>query len=160
MLNEQALAGLMSNALPVPLDAAHRSAFQQRFNQLPAMLHMGAQLDLDHDHLVRAHIPKLEAHHRGGMGTDAVNGAVLASLADCVIGVAGVMQFDGKRAGTVELDMKFLRAARGSQVTSCAVAIKKSRSVVFVSAEVYCDGVLCAQGSGLVARSGRDEDQF
>jgi uncharacterized protein (TIGR00369 family) len=151
---------LAGKALAMPLDADQRSAFQQRFNQLPAMHHMGCQLDLGLDAVVQVHLPRVEPHHCGGMGTSAVNGAVLSGLADCAIGVAGVMQMEAQRSGTIDMNIKFLRAAHGDQVHALAIALKRSSSVVFAEAEIYCGGRLCAIANGLVARAGDPDVAF
>jgi acyl-coenzyme A thioesterase PaaI-like protein len=147
-----ALAALAMRGLPWPLDDTARQGFESRFNDIPAMAHMGARLDLSTPPLVRVHLPRVEVHHRGGMGTEAVNGAVLSGLADCALGVAGVLQFNAVRAGTIEMSIKFLRATVGRSVTAHAVALKRSDSVVFAEAELICEGRLCALATGMVSR--------
>ncbi len=150
-----ALSALDARGLPFPLDAAALALFESRFNQIPAMGHMGARLALSAPSRVCVHLAEVQAHHRGGMGTEAVNGAVLSGLADCALGVAGVLQFNAERAGTVEMSIKFLRATLGHSVTAHAVALKRSDSVVFAEAELYCEGKLSALATGMVSRPSR-----
>ncbi|HRP87858.1 MAG TPA: hotdog domain-containing protein, partial [Gammaproteobacteria bacterium] len=107
------LEALRARARPIPLDADARCAWAEQFNAMPAMSATGAALDLEDPALVRVHLSEVGPHHRGGMGSSAVNGAVIAGLFDAALGVAGVLQFAGRRAGTVELSVKFMRPTRG-----------------------------------------------
>lgn len=142
---------LAARALPVPMSAEERQRWQDRFNVIPAMKYMGCTLDISDDRLVAVHLPEIEPHHQGGLGTDAVNGAVLAGFFDCALGVAGVLQFPGRRAGTVELSIKFMRPTRGDSLTAYAVALKRSASLCFVESELYCGNRLCAVATGMVS---------
>lgn len=128
-----------------------RQDWQDRFNVIPAMKYMGCTLDISDDRVVAVHLPEIEPHHQGGLGTDAVNGAVLAGFFDCALGVAGVLQFPGRRAGTVELSIKFMRPTRGDSLTAYAVALKRSASLCFVESELYCGNRLCAVATGMVS---------
>lgn len=147
-----ALAALAARGLSFGLEAPAAQAFQARFNAIPAMVHMGCVLELSNAPVIRVDLPEVQSHHRGGMGTEAVNGAVLAGLGDCALGVAGVLQFNGERSGTVEMSIKFLRPTVGHAVTAYAVALKRGGNVVFSEAELYCEGQLCALATGLVSR--------
>ena len=152
-LREQSSAvdALRTRALAIPLPEPQREAWAEGFNKLPAMRHFGATLHLDDDRLVSVVLPEVEQHHRGGMGTSAVNGAVIAGLFDCALGVAGVLQLPGKRTGTVELSIKLLRPVLGERVEIFGAAIKRSRQIVFTESELFSGGRLCAMASGLVA---------
>jgi len=90
------LDALRARGRPIPMDAAARQAWARQFNALPAMGAMGASLDLSDETLVRVHLTEVRPHHQGGMGSAAVNGAVIAGLFDAALGVAGVIQFPGK----------------------------------------------------------------
>jgi uncharacterized protein (TIGR00369 family) len=152
---EQVIENLARRGLPSPLDAPAHEQFAARFNALPGMIHMGARLDLTTPPLVQVHLPRVEPHHRGGMGTEAVNGAVLSGLADCALGVAGVLQFKGESAGTVEMSIKFLRPALGDSLTAFAIALKRSDRLVFAETELYCSGKLCALATGVTSQPSR-----
>ena len=97
---KRSLEGLRARAMTIPMEPEQRSQWAAKFNRFAAMRHFGATLDLSDDQLVRVVLPKVEEHHRGGLGTSAVNGAVIAGMFDCALGVAGVMQFPGQRTGT------------------------------------------------------------
>lgn len=142
---------LRARGRKIPMDAQARRRWQDNFNAMPAMETMGAHLDLSDDRLVRVHLPEIRAEHQGGMGSAAVNGAVIAGLFDAALGVAGVIQFPGQRAGTVELSVKFLRPTRGEPVDAWAVALKRAEGLAFMEGELYAQGRLCAVATGMVS---------
>ncbi|NNF68099.1 MAG: PaaI family thioesterase [Gammaproteobacteria bacterium] len=148
---ESSLSGLRSRARKIPLPADGRQNFADGFNRLPAMRHFGATLLLEDEQLVQVRLPDVADHHRGGLGTSAVNGAVIAGMFDCALGVAGVVQFPDKRTGTVELSIKLLRPVLGPTLDFYAVAIKVSKSIAFTESELFCGGRVCAIASGIVA---------
>jgi acyl-coenzyme A thioesterase PaaI-like protein len=145
------LEALKARARPIPMDAAARRAWQEQFNALAAMAVMGASLDLSEDAVVRVHLPEVRPHHQGGMGSAAVNGAVIAGLFDAALGVAGVLQFPGRRAGTVELSVKFMRPTRGRSVDAYAIALKRAEGLAFLEGELWAEGRLCAVATGIVS---------
>ncbi len=148
---KKSLEGLRARALEIPLPLPARQKWAGGFNALPAMQHFGATLYLDDERLVHVRLPRVEEHHRGGLGTSAVNGAVIAGLFDCVLGVAGVLQFPDQRTGTVELSIKLLRPVMGDAVEMYGIAIKASRSIAFVESELFSGGRMCALATGMVA---------
>lgn len=145
------LEALRARARPIPLDAAARHAWQAQFNALPAMGATGASLDLSDEVLVRVHLAEVRPDHQGGMGSSAVNGAVIAGLFDAALGVAGVIQFPHQRAGTVELSVKFLRPTRGRSVDAWAIALKRAEGLAFMEGELWSEDRLCALATGLVS---------
>ena len=147
----KSLEGLRSRALEIPMPLAYRETWTKGFNTLPAMQHFGASLNLTDSHLVQVTLPKLEDHHRGGFGTTAVNGAVIAGMFDCALGVAGIMQFPDKRTGTVELSIKLLRPVVGDTLDFYGIAIKASSSIAFTESELFSGGRICALATGIVA---------
>jgi acyl-coenzyme A thioesterase PaaI-like protein len=149
-LAEKALA---ERGLARPRDAQARAKWQEAFNAHSGMQYIGCRLDLADDRVVRVQLPQIESHHLGGLGSDAVNGAVLAGFFDIALGVAGVLQFPGQRAGTVDLSIKFMRPTLGSSVTAYAVALKRAENIAFVESELYSGNRLCAIASGMVSRT-------
>jgi len=145
------LAALRVRARPIPMDTAARRAWAAQFNAMPAMGAMDATLDLSDEALVRVHLTEVRPHHQGGMGSAAVNGAVIAGLFDAALGVAGVIQFPGRRAGTVELSVKFLRPTRGRSVDAYAITLKRAEGIAFMEGELWSEGKLCAVATGIVS---------
>lgn len=148
---ERSLEALRARGRKIPMDADARARWQAGFNALPGMEVMGASLDLSDEVLVRVHLAEVRPQHQGGLGSSAVNGAVIAGLFDAALGVAGVVQFPGRRAGTVELSVKFLRPTRGRQVDAWAVTLKRAEGLAFMEGELYAEGRLCAVATGIVS---------
>ena len=142
---------LRPRAQPIALDAAVRRGWQERLNALPATRLIGGRFDLADPAVVRLSLPTVGAEHQGGLGTRAVNGAVIAGMFDAALGVAGTLQLPGQRAGTVELSIKLMRPAFEAPLEVLAIAVKRTPHLVFTEAELYADGRLCASATGIVA---------
>lgn len=111
---------------------------------------MGVKIDLSDDKFVKAKIDKIQPFHRGGMGTQSVNGAVISSLFDLVIGLVGIVNSNGYRTGTVQLNINFLKPLFADSLTIEAFLIKSGKSLVFARAEALNDkGEVCATCDGI-----------
>lgn len=126
------------------------------WNQGPPMKHFGARLEFERVDRVRAVIDPVQAFHRGGAGTDAINGVVLAGLFDLAIGTVGWLARPGSRSATVNLSMTFFRPTRGARVVAEAWLVKAGLNLIFAAAEITdgssevtarCDGT-CAIAHG------------
>ena len=151
MPSDEPLEALRARAQPIALDLAERQAFAATMNALAATRLMGGHFELDDAAVVRLRLEAVAAHHQGGLGTRAVNGAVIAAMFDAALGVAGTLQFPGQRAGTVELSIKLLRPAFEAPLEVFAVAIKRTPHLAFTEAELQAAGKLCAIATGIVA---------
>jgi len=139
------------------LDAEQLVEFQRKWNQHPGMRHMGAELDLSTPGLVRAVVDPIQPEHRGGLGTEAVNGAVIAGLFDLVIGLSGYLQTVGRRAGVAQLSIQFLRPVLGDRFEVVGRPVRAGKTLVFATAELVDElGVACARCDGIVAVAGGD----
>jgi acyl-coenzyme A thioesterase PaaI-like protein len=145
------LAGMRTRAQSIPLGEAERRAWAEQFNRLPAVRKFGTAIDLRDEALVRVVLEKVEEHHLGGLRLRAVNGAVLAGLFDCALGVAGTLQFRDKRSGTCELSLKFMRAVFDAPIEAFAVCVKRTDTLAFTESALFSNGRLCALATGLVA---------
>ncbi len=121
------------------------------WNASPPMQRLGARLEFQRVDRVRAVIDPVEAYHRGGMGTDAVNGVILAGLFDLAIGTVGWLTRPDTRSATVTLAMTFLKPTRGDRVTVEARLLRAGTNLTFASAEILdgndqvtarCDGTV------------------
>jgi acyl-coenzyme A thioesterase PaaI-like protein len=146
-----ALEALRVRSQPIPLDAAARAQWAARMNGLASMQMMGVAFDLSDPAVVRLGLATVSEAHLGGLGTTAVNGAVIAGMFDAALGVAGTMQFEGRRAGTIELSIKLMRPVFTAPLEMLAVTVKRSAHLAFTEAELYADQRLCAVASGIVA---------
>jgi acyl-coenzyme A thioesterase PaaI-like protein len=145
------IESLKLRAQAIPLEQVQRRLWQERMNALPAMRLMGARIDLDDPAVVRLTLVSVSEHHLGGLGTRAVNGAVIAGMFDATLGVAGTLQFPGQRAGTVELSIKLMRPAFEAPLEMLGVTVKRTPHLAFTEAELHADGRLCASATGIVA---------
>ena len=88
---------------------------------------------------------------RGGKGTDAVNGGILAALFDFAIGACSVVSPPLRQSATMQLSMNFERAVRGDRVACEATVERQTKNALFVSALIFDErDQVCARGSGLV----------
>lgn len=145
------LAGLRARGQAIPLSVAERRAWVEQFNRIPAIPYSGISVSLEDDRLVHVVLAQVADHHLGGLRLRAVNGAVLAGLFDCALGVAGTLQFAGKRAGTCELSLKFMRGVFDTPIDVFGACAKRTGNLAFVESELYSAGKLCALASGIVA---------
>ena len=112
-------------------------ALGDAWNGSPPMQRLGARLEFQRVDRVRAVIDPVETYHRGGMGTDAVNGVVLAGLFDLAIGTVGWLTRPDTRSATVTLAMTFLKPTRGDRVTVEAGLLRAGTNLTFASAEIF-----------------------
>lgn len=126
------------------------------WNAGPPMKHFGARLEFARIDRVHAVIDPVLPFHRGGMGTEAVNGVVLAGLFDLAIGTVGWLTRPETRSATVNLSMSFFRPTRGNRVVAEARLVRGGVNLVFAAAEITdgagdvtarCDGT-CAVALG------------
>ena len=122
------------------------------WNSSPPMQRIGARLEFERVDRVRAVIDPVMPYHRGGMGTDAVNGPVLAGLFDLVIGTVGWLSRPQSRSATVTLSMTFLRPTRGNRVLVEGRLLRAGTNLTFATAEVFDEeGQVTARCDGTVA---------
>lgn len=128
----------------------------EMWNASPSMKHFGARLEFERVDRVRAVIDPVLPVHRGGLGTEAINGVVLAGLFDLVIGTVGWLTRPDTRSATVTLAMSFFRPTRGDRVVAEARLIRAGLNLVFAAGEIFdgegratarCDGT-CAIALG------------
>ncbi len=127
-------------------------ALAQTWNASPPMLQLGARLEFTRVDRVRAVLDPVQPFHRGGMGTDAVNGAVLAGLFDLAIGTVGWLSRPDTRSGTVSLSMLFFKPTRGDHVAVEGRLLRAGTNLTFATAEILDGaGEVTARCDGTVA---------
>jgi uncharacterized protein (TIGR00369 family) len=126
---------------------------ERRWNEHAGIRRMGVRLDLTSaPGQVRADVDPIEPHHRGGMGTAAVNGPTIAAMFDLITGLTGYLQAIGRKVGVAQLNIQFLRPVHGTRFHGVARPTRAGRSLVFVAAELFDQaGALCATSTGMVA---------
>jgi len=160
------MGGMKSNQDPlpaqvaIPLGAQERAALAEHWSQHPGMQHLGAKADFGDPARVRVYIDQLGPEHRGGMNTEAVNGAVIAGLFDVAVGIVGHFHTMGRRAGTAQLAIQFLRPLMGQRIEVETRLVRAGTNLVFVAGEAFDQNrVLCARCDGIVAVSGCGGDE-
>ena len=93
----------------------------------------------------------MQPQHRGGLGTEAVNGVVIAGVFDLTIGLAHFCTL-GRRSGTAQLNIHFIRPVLGDRFEILGRLVRAGRSLVFATADLHDEeGQLCARCDGIVA---------
>lgn len=147
-------AGTSRYPLTVPLEPAQQAALTERWNQLLPMQHLGARADFSDPEAVRVVVDPVRDFHRGGLGTSAVNGAVIAGLCDAAVGMVGHVHSRGRWGGTAQLNVMFLRPVVGNRVTAVGRLARAGANLIFVAVEVEDEhGVVCARCDGILAVS-------
>jgi acyl-coenzyme A thioesterase PaaI-like protein len=113
------------------------------WNAGPPMKHFGARLEFTRVDRVRAVIDPVQPFHRGGLGTEAVNGVVLAGLFDLVIGTVGWLSRPEGPTATVNLAMTFFRPTMGNRVVAEAWLIRAGMSLIFAAARFAASRAKC-----------------
>ena len=137
---------------PADRDSAARNAFAHLWNTQPAVQHLGARVEFPSATVCRVILDPVEPFHRGGLGTEAVNGTVIAALCDAAVGLVGHLQHPSRRVGTAQLSIQFLRPLLGDRVVAVGRTMRKGANLIFARCEVEDEkGEVCAVCDGVVA---------
>ena len=129
--------------------------FQDEWNAHPGMRHMGVRLEFSTPGVVRALVDPVREFHRGGMGTDAVNGAVIAGVFDLVIGFSGYVHTGGGRVGVAQLSMQYMRPVVGDRFQVEGRVVRSGKTMIFATAQLEDErGSVCARCDGIVSVRG------
>lgn len=135
-----------------PLDAQARHEMEGIWNANPVLTSMGVILDLSEADCLRACLDTVKPQHRGGLGTDAVNGAVLSGICDLMVGLVGIVYSEKHRTGTVQLNIHFLRPLRGDSLLAEARLTKAGRALIFSRVEIKdATGQVCVTAEGIAS---------
>ncbi|MGO8968538.1 MAG: PaaI family thioesterase [Myxococcaceae bacterium] len=124
----------------------------ERLNRSPPLAHAGVRVFFPSLDLVVAELPEVRAEHRGGLGTDAVNGGVLAAVFDLVTGCTALLVDPRRPSATVQLSMSFERPVLGDSLRAEGRIDTQGRRTLFASARILdARGQLCARCQAVVA---------
>lgn len=146
-----------SGPAPRPFSEAYATleslnALAAAWNRSPPLQRLGARLEFERVDRVRVVLDPVQMFHRGGIGTEAINGTVLASLFDLAIGTVGWLASSESRSATVTLAMTFFRPTRGDRVAVEARLIRAGTNLMFAAAEIFDErGDVTARCDGTVA---------
>lgn len=134
------------------LTPEQRAEMQVIWNQNPLLLNLGVQVDLSDPDCLKAFIDPIKPEQRGGLGTQAVNGAVLSALCDMLVGLTGILYSQQYRTGTVQLNIQFLRPLRGNKLSCIARPTKIGRALIFSQGEIFDEsGEVCVRCEGIAS---------
>lgn len=150
----------MSDSLPkVKHSTLDPDQLAAQWNAHPGLRHLGIRVAIPTPGTVRAVVDPVLPHHRGGLGTQAVSGPVIAAVFDLVIGLTGFLHTGDRRAGVAQLNVHFLRPVEGDRFSVSGKPVRVGRNLVFCTAELEDGlGTVCARCDGIVAVAGGDAD--
>lgn len=123
------------------------------FNQSIQVKALGAKIDLaDPEHPVVI-LPQILPVHQGGIGSDAVNGAIIATLSDFALGLLGLRHYREGMTATANLNIHYLRPFRTTSIRAVATENNVVGNRIFGSVELFNDkGDICALANGSLAK--------
>ncbi|MEX3935295.1 PaaI family thioesterase [Paraburkholderia phymatum] len=122
-----------------------------RLSQMAILNHLGVRIDLADDHAVRLVLERITPAHAGGLGTERLNGAMIAGMMDCAMSIAGILHFRGRTCGTVQLSIQFMKPVRcKTPVVECQ-AVRRATGVIFLEARLLeANGRCAVMATGIV----------
>jgi acyl-coenzyme A thioesterase PaaI-like protein len=133
-------------------------ALARLWNESQILRHLGLRIRFE-AHRVLVDLPEVRAEHRGGLGTSAVNGLVLAGMFDLALGSTVVLVHPHRRSATVQLSMSFERPVFGTSARCEAVIDRRGQRTLFASGRILDErGEVCARCQAVVAVSRQPAD--
>jgi uncharacterized protein (TIGR00369 family) len=128
--------------------------YAELFSQSQTMRFFGLRLSFPQGEKVVITLSEVRPEHRGGLGTAAINGGVLAAMFDYAIGCTPALNDPSRRAATMQLSMSFERPVLGDVARAEATIDSAGTSTLFASARMYdAQGQVCARCQGVVKLS-------
>jgi len=125
--------------------------YAEQFNKSQTLRLFSASVSFPEGRKVVVSLPEVRSEHRGGLGTSAVNGGVIAALFDLVIGCTPALLDPTRRCATLQLSMSFQRPLTGDSVRAEAEIDSYGKNTLFASARVMdSQGNVCARAQGVV----------
>ncbi len=126
---------------------------EQIFNKSVQLQYMGARIDLSNPERPVAVIDELQPHHAGGIGSDAVNGGVIAAMADLALGLLGLLHYKDGMTATAQLNVHYLKPFRTPSLKAVAFTQKVVGNRIFGQVELYNEkDEMCAIAYGALAK--------
>lgn len=123
------------------------------FNASVQLKHSGIRIDLTDISKPLVIIETVEEYHKGGIGTEAVNGAVIAMLADLAIGLLGLAHYSEGMTGTSNLSINYVKPLLAKKVIASAEQTEVVNKRIFGIVRVMNEkGEVCAYATGALAK--------
>jgi len=124
--------------------------YAREFNKTQTLKHFGAEVSFPSLDRVQVTLRSIRPELRGGLGTSAVNGGVLAAMFDLVIGCTPALIDPTRRSATMQLSMNFMRPVLGDSLTAEGRIETAGNSSIFASAKIIDErGQVCATAQGI-----------
>ncbi len=123
------------------------------FNSSVQLKHSGIRIDLTNISKPLVIIDIVEEHHKGGIGTEAVNGAVIAMLVDLAIGLLGLPHYAEGMTGTSNLSITYAKPLHAKKVIVSAEETEVINKRIFGIVRVMNEKEeVCAYATGALAK--------
>lgn len=137
----------MSREAP-PIELLQKYA--ENFNKSATMRFFGTVIDFPTPDRVRVTLP-VKPEQRGGLGSAAVNGGVIAAVFDLVIGSSAALVDPTRRSATVQISLSFERPVHGDVITAEGWIDRAGGRTGFASAVLKDgNGEICARAQGVI----------
>jgi uncharacterized protein (TIGR00369 family) len=125
--------------------------YAKEFSQSHSLRHFGLQVSFPSPERVRITLGEVRPEHQGGLGSEAVNGGVMAAMFDLAIGCAPALVDPTRRTATMQLSMTFMKPVRGRSIHAEAWVDSAGLNTLFATAVIYDEqGNACARCQGVV----------
>lgn len=136
----------------VAIDGNYK-AIEDFFNASAQLKQMDIRIDLSNPAIPLVFIDKVVEIHKGGVGTEAVNGAVIALLIDLAIGLLGVTYYSEGMTATSNLNINYVKPLLTKKVMVRAEQTQVIGNRIFGIARVMNEnGEVCTYATGTVAK--------
>lgn len=123
------------------------------FNRSVQLQFIGARIDMSDPSVPKAFIDEIKDFHEGGIGSDAVNGGVIATMADLALGLLGLSHFKEGMTATAQLTVHYLKPFRTKSIAAEAHTQRVVGNRIFGTVELSNDkGEVCAIAYGALAK--------
>lgn len=127
-------------------------SFAAAWNRSEVLRYLGIELSFPDAAICVVALPVVLARQRGGKGSDAINGGVLAALFDFAIGGTAMLAPPLRRNATAQLNLNYQRAVRGDSARCVARIDRVTKNLLFSSAELFdSQNEVCAKATGIVS---------
>lgn len=123
------------------------------YNRSIQLQYIGARIDLAMPDMPKAFIDELKDIHAGGIGSEAVNGGIIATLAELALGLLGLKHFKDGMTATAQLTIHYLKPFRTKSISAEAHAQKVIGNRIFGTVELRNErDEVCAIAYGALAK--------
>lgn len=123
------------------------------FNRSLQLKHVNARVDLTRPETPEAIMDEVLDSHKGGIGSDAVNGGVIAAMADLALGLLGLHHYKDGMTATAQITIHYLKPFRTKSIRARASTQQVVGNRIFGNVELFNDkDEVCAIANGALAK--------